>query len=217
MITLNKISKSFSAGKGSISILKDLDLEVKRGESISIVGPSGSGKTTLLSLLSGLDLPDSGQVVINHQAINSMSEDELSKFRSEHVGIVFQSFYLIPYLTALENVELALDAKGISDRSRVINILKKVGLSERMNHFPHQLSGGESQRVAIARALVVSPNLLIADEPSGNLDRETGKQVMDLLFTLVEEHKTTFILVTHDTELAARSQRILRLSQGKLV
>ncbi len=217
MITLDKVSKSFSAGKGVVSILKDLDLQVKKGESISILGPSGSGKTTLLSLLSGLDLPDSGQVMINNQVINSMSEDELSKFRSEHVGIVFQSFYLIPYLTALENVELALDAKNISDRERVISILQKVGLNERMNHFPHQLSGGESQRVAIARALVVKPNLLIADEPSGNLDRETGKQVMDLLFSLVDEQKTTFILVTHDNDLAARSQRMLHLDQGKLV
>lgn len=217
MIELKSISKSFLTDKGKISILSDLNLSVDNGESVSILGPSGSGKTTLLSILSGLDAPDTGEVVIKKELIHKMSEDRLSQFRSEHVGIVFQSFYLVPYLTALENVELALDAKKREDREKAIQILNKVGLGNRLDHLPHQLSGGESQRVAIARALVVEPDLLIADEPSGNLDRETGKQVMDLLFSLVEEHKTTFILVTHDLDLAERCKRIKRLEQGKLV
>ena len=217
MIELQNISKSFATENGKISILKDLNMQIHKGESVSILGPSGSGKTTLLSILSGLDSPDGGQVNVEGQNINLMSEDDLSKFRSEHVGIIFQSFYLIPYLTALENVELALDAKKIVDREKVILTLERVGLKDRMDHFPHQLSGGESQRVAIARALVVDPNLLIADEPSGNLDRETGKQVMDLLFSLVSEQNTTFVLVTHDTDLAKRCKKTLRLEKGKLV
>ncbi len=217
MIELKDISKAFKTDKGSISILSGLNLRVAKGESVSILGPSGSGKTTLLSILSGLDAPDIGEVIIKQEKIHQMSEDRLSQFRSQHVGIVFQSFYLVPYLTALENVELALDAKKREDREKAISVLKTVGLGERMDHLPHQLSGGESQRVAIARALVVEPDLLIADEPSGNLDRETGKQVMDLLFSLVEKHNTTFILVTHDLSLAERCKRIQRLEKGKLI
>lgn len=217
MIRLQGIAKGFSTDKGKISILKDLNLHVEKGQSLSILGPSGSGKTTLLSILSGLDAPDNGEVVIKGESIHSMNEDKLSQFRSQHVGIVFQNFYLVPYLTALENVELALDAKQIQNRDKAISILNKVGLGNRLDHLPHQLSGGESQRVAIARALVVDPDLLIADEPSGNLDRETGKQVMDLLFELIKENKTTFILVTHDLDLAARCQFTKRLENGKLV
>lgn len=192
-------------------------MDVKAGEKVAILGPSGCGKSTLLSLLAGLDKPDVGTVEIDGQNLAKMSEDERSQTRSEKLGIVFQQYHLMRNLTAIENVGLPLEILGktdYADRARIS--LKKVGLSHRVAHFPSEMSGGECQRVAIARALVTQPSLVLADEPSGNLDQKTGQEVMDMLFSLCEEYKTTLILVTHNQELANRCDRALLLKNGAL-
>ena len=203
---------------GPLLILQDISFEIKSGESVAIVGASGSGKSTLLGLLAGLDAPSSGSVTILGDVLFALDEDGRAALRGRCMGFVFQSFQLLPMLTALENVMLPLELAGNADaRGRAQRILERVGLGERMQHYPKQLSGGEQQRVAIARAFVTEPALLLADEPTGNLDSATGATVIELLFALNREHGTTLLLVTHDKALATRCGRSLRLDAGRLV
>lgn len=214
-ISIKNINKHFQQGKNTIQVLNDVSLEVKSGEIIALLGKSGSGKTTMLSLLAGLDKPDGGNILIDDLDLTKLSEEALCDFRAKKLGIVFQQFHLIPHLTALENVLLSFEINGSEDKESAVKWLDMVGLKERANHYPSMLSGGEQQRVAIARALSFGPPLLLADEPTGNLDVETGKYVIELLFKMVREKKTTMILVTHDDELAAKADRIVRLVGGK--
>ena len=204
--------------ESEIQILKGIDLEIKTGESVAIVGASGSGKSTLLAILAGLDLPSHGRVVIDEIDLSSLDEDGRAKFRGDHVGFVFQSFQLLPSLTALENVMLPLELNGNQDAAEAASrYLQRVGLEHRFSHYPNQLSGGEQQRVAIARAFATNPDILFADEPTGNLDADTGLVVIDLLFSLNQEEGKTLILVTHETGLAERCERSISLSGGKVV
>ncbi len=202
----------------SLVILNDINLGIQRGESLAIVGPSGSGKSTLLGIMAGLDTPTRGRVFLNGTDITSLNEDKRAILRSEKLGFVFQSFQLLPTFTALENVMLPLDLVG-NERGQKLaeQILSRVGLEKRLNHYPSQLSGGEQQRVAIARAFVSQPELLLADEPTGNLDQQTGQRIIDLMFELNKERGTTLVLVTHDYALADRCDRILTLHDGRLV
>ena len=217
ILQANALTKSYRPGPSEITALDKVDFAVERGETVAIVGPSGSGKSTLLSLLAGLDQPSSGYVSINGQNISALQEDALSAFRAEQLGIVFQQFHLMPHLSALENVALPLELmKDSKAFEKALAALKQVGLEHRIEHKPATLSGGECQRVAIARALVVKPALLLADEPSGNLDEESGKKTMDLFFDLVEQQQMTMVLVTHNMELAARCHRQLTLRGGSL-
>ncbi|HAU15176.1 MAG: ABC transporter [Pseudomonadales bacterium] len=200
-----------------LTILSGIDLTVMAAESLAIVGESGSGKSTLLGLLAGLDVPSSGAISLMGQALNSMTEDQRAAVRAAHVGFVFQSFQLLPNLTALENVMLPLeiaDEKAVPERAR--NMLAKVGLEKRLNHYPSQLSGGEQQRVALARAFVTEPDILFADEPTGNLDTHTGEAIADQLFELNASLDTTLILVTHDMHLARRCARTVTMNAGQL-
>lgn len=218
MMRVQGIKKSFGEGKGRLEVLKGIDFEISSGETVALVGKSGSGKSTLLSLLAGLESPDEGMISIDNKEITSLSEKDLTHFRAHHIGIVFQQFHLISTLTALENVLLPMELLKKKEASfEALRLLEAVGLSERKEHLPSELSGGESQRVAIARALGPKPKLLFADEPSGNLDEETGEKVMDLLFDLVRETKTTLVLVTHDPDLASRCSRIIHLEHGSIV
>ena len=217
IVEVRNLHLSLVGGAGAVNILRGLDLSVTQGETISIVGPSGAGKTTLLMALSGLEQVSSGQVQVAGIRLEHLDEDALARFRRQHVGIVFQSFHLVPTMTALENVALPLEFSGAADAlQRAAEALAATGLSERAAHFPGQLSGGEQQRVALARAFVARPALILADEPTGNLDRETGKLVMDLLFALQRDHGTTLILVTHDPDLAQRCSRSILMADGKL-
>ncbi len=212
------VNQSVPSGEGRLDILLDVNLKVAPGESVAVVGVSGSGKTTLLSLLAGLDLPTSGQIFLNGICLNRLDEDGRAAVRGDLVGFVFQNFQLLPSLTALENVMLPLELKG--DRraaARAREYLCRVGLEHRLHHTPRQLSGGEQQRVALARAFVTEPAILFADEPTGNLDRRTGAQVIDLLFGLNRAQGTTLILVTHDEALAQRCQRTVVLDGGRIV
>lgn len=212
------LSRQVPVSEGELTILHRLDLEIAAGESVAILGASGSGKSTLLGLLAGLDLPSSGEVHINGENLFALDEDGRAALRGRLIGFVFQSFQLLPALTALENVMLPLELAGIaSAREMALAVLQRVGLSERRNHYPKHLSGGEQQRVAIARAFATQPKLLFADEPTGNLDSATGARIIDLLFELNREQGTTLVLVTHDAELAARCSRRLRLVDGHLV
>jgi putative ABC transport system ATP-binding protein len=211
------INRSMSLGNESLHILKDLSFEVKANEWLALTGPSGSGKSTLLALLAGIDSPTSGQLIFEGQDISRMAERELARLRNEKIGIVFQSFHLIPSLTAQENVELPLyvspRAKEASRLAR--DILDLVGLSDRLKHRPHQLSGGQQQRVAIARALVNQPSLLLADEPTGNLDTKTGEQMLELFSNLRESLNLTLVVVTHDKVVASHADRVLHLVDGE--
>jgi len=208
---------SLVGGAGPVNILCGLDLQVAPGETLSIVGPSGAGKTTLLMALSGLERPSAGLVQVAGFDLASANEDELARFRRRHIGIVFQSFHLVPTMTALENVALPLEFAGQPDAlQQAAQALKATGLGARVAHFPGELSGGEQQRVALARAFVARPALILADEPTGNLDRETGQMVMELLFNLQQEQNTTLILVTHDEQLAGRCSRSIRMADGVL-
>jgi len=201
-----------------LTILDQVDLQVFRGESVAIVGASGAGKSTLLGLLAGLDVPSSGKIWLSDQEITTLDEDGRAALRADNVGFVFQSFHLIPSLTAKENVMLPLELAGADNAAdSALLALKTVGLEPRTGHYPHQLSGGEKQRVAIARAFVVNPTVLFADEPTGNLDKRTGETVIDLLFDMNREANTTLVLVTHDTGLAARCDRILHMDAGRFV
>jgi putative ABC transport system ATP-binding protein len=218
ILKVDNIYKSFpQAESGSLEILKGISFEMNQGETLAIAGQSGSGKTTLLSLLAGLDSPDSGQIILDHEDLNQLNEDRLARFRAAKIGIIFQQFHLMPHLTAEENISLPLEIlKSEHIEQRTNEALKQVGLENRRNHLPGRLSGGECQRVAIARALVVKPSILLADELTGNLDGRTGSQVADLLFDLVHSNNMTLILVSHNLELAARCKRQLRLVDGKL-
>ena len=204
MIIASNLSKSVQSPEGTLNILSDINLSIMESESLAIVGPSGSGKSTLLGILAGLDTPTSGDVVINNKNIVSMSEEERAKYRSKYVGFVFQSFHLLPGLTAIENVSLPLEIKDVPNTASLANdYLEMVGLKNRARHYPQQLSGGEQQRVAVARAFACQPKILFADEPTGNLDQKTGAKLSNLLFELNKSQKTTLILVTHDMRLAS--------------
>lgn len=217
-VIVKKLCKSYGHGEGRVDVLKNLNFEIEKGEVVAVIGKSGSGKSTMLSLLSGLDLPDSGEILIENKDIASMNEKELTLFRSSHIGIVFQQFHLVSTLTAYENILLPLELlKRPEADKRVTSLLEAVGLSHRANHLPSELSGGEAQRIAIARAMAITPSILFADEPSGNLDEETGEKVMELLFKMVEASGTTMILVTHDLDLARKCSRILHLEHGSLL
>jgi putative ABC transport system ATP-binding protein len=217
-VKVQDLRKSYGQGESKVEVLKGINLEIKKGETVALIGKSGSGKSTLLSLLAGLDQSDSGNVTISGNNISGMKEKELTHFRASHMGIVFQQFHLVSTLTAFENVLLPLELlKRENARERALSLLESVGLSHRAHHLPSQLSGGESQRVAIARALAIKPSILFADEPSGNLDEETGEKVMDLLFNMVKETGTTMVLVTHDSDLAKKCSRIAHLEHGSLL
>ena len=212
------LGKRVPLPSGELTILKGVDFQIAQGDTVAIVGASGSGKSTLLSLLAGLDSPSDGTVVLDGEALSSLDEDGRARVRGAKVGFVFQSFQLLPSLTALENVMLPLELRGDADvEGPAKQILEKVGLGERLDHYPRQLSGGEQQRVALARAFVTRPSLLFADEPTGNLDTNTGQAIIELLFALNQEAGTTLVLVTHDEHLAERCGRILRLDSGVLV
>jgi putative ABC transport system ATP-binding protein len=212
------ISKSHHQAQNVIQVLNQLNLDVKAGESVAIVGKSGSGKSTLLSLLSGLDQPDSGEIWFGEEQITHLNETQLSQVRAHKMGIIFQQFQLVQTLTALENVMLPLDIlRRPQSRQEAEKLLTAVGLSHRMDHFPNQLSGGEQQRVAIARAMAAKPQVILADEPTGNLDEDTGKTVMEMIFKLTKLNNTSLILVTHDQELAQLCERTLHLQHGVLV
>ncbi|GAA0887951.1 ABC transporter ATP-binding protein [Rhodanobacter soli] len=212
------VSKSVNGPEGRLEILSQVSLQVQPGESFAIVGASGSGKTTLLGLLAGLDTPDSGSLTLDGHALQLLDEEARADLRRKLVGFVFQSFHLLPALTAEENVMLPLELEGSSAaRSRAREALEAVGLTARRRHYPAQLSGGEQQRVAIARAFVHGPRVLFADEPTGNLDQRTGHHICDLLFALNRDHRTTLVLVTHDATLAARCDRRIELEEGRIV
>ena len=212
------LTKQVDTGRSQLTILADISLDIAAGEAVAIVGASGSGKTTLLGLLAGLDLPSAGRVHIDGVDLAGLDEDGRATLRRRLVGFVFQSFQLLPALTALENVMLPLELAGARDaREAAVALLARVGLAERLEHYPRQLSGGEQQRVAIARAFAGTPRLLFADEPTGNLDSATGDEIVNLMFDLNREHHTTLLLVTHDEKLAARCRRRLRLDAGRLV
>ena len=218
ILAARNLSKVVSSAEGELTILHDLDLELSKGDSLAIVGASGSGKSTLLGLLAGLDLPSGGAVLLAGKNLSELDEDQRARLRAEHVGFVFQSFQLLDSLNALENVMLPLELEGHADaRQRARALLERVGLGQRLTHYPRQLSGGEQQRVAIARAFAAEPDVLFADEPTGNLDSHTGERISDLLFELNKERGTTLVLVTHDERLAHRCGRLIRLEAGHLV
>ena len=218
MLIARDLTKEYRSGDNRLAVLRDVSFSIPQGAFVAVVGPSGSGKTTLLGLLAGLDTPTRGQVILDDADLTAMSEDQRARLRGEKVGFVFQSFQLISTLTALENVQVPLELRGdghATDRAR--DLLVRVGLGDRLDHFPTQLSGGEQQRVAIARAFANSPRILFADEPTGNLDSDTGAHIVELLESLNRESSTTIILVTHDHTLAARAQRVIRLSDGRVI
>ena len=216
-IAISNVNLSLGSGAARVHILKDISLRVGSGEAIGLIGPSGSGKSTLLMVMAGLERPDSGEVVVNGTPFNALDEDALARFRGRQVGIVFQSFHLIPTMTALENVAVPLELAGHAGREQARGAgAASVGLGDRLHHYPAQLSGGEQQRVALARALAPDPAILVADEPTGNLDEATGKQIVDLLFTKHAERGMTLVLVTHDTSLAQRCDRVVRLRSGRI-
>lgn len=217
IIDLENVHLSLGQGAARVHILKGVSVAIKRGEAIGLVGPSGSGKSTLLMVMSGLERADSGKVMIVDHDLMTLGEDDLARFRGRHVGIVFQSFHLIANMTALENVAVPLELAGESDAfGRAEEELKSVGLGDRMSHYPGELSGGEQQRVAIARALVARPDLLIADEPTGNLDEDTGEEISNLLFKLQKERDMTLLLVTHDLKLAGRCDNAIEIRSGEI-
>lgn len=218
MLEARRLTKEYRSGTSRLAVLRDVNFTVPDGAFVAIVGPSGSGKTTLLGLLAGLDVPTSGSVVLDGTDISTLSEDERAILRGAKVGFVFQGFQLIPTLTALENVQIPLELRGDDGApARARDLLIRVGLGDRVHHFPNQLSGGEQQRVAIARAFSNAPRLLFADEPTGNLDSDTGAHIVELLEALNREAGTTIILVTHDLALAQRAGRIIRLADGAVI
>lgn len=218
MIELKNADLTLGQAAASVHVLKGMSLQIDAGQSVGIVGPSGSGKSTLLMVLAGLERLDKGEIVIDGTPLQGLSEDRVADFRGRNIGIVFQSFHLIPNMTALENVAVPLELANVRDAFDIARReLTSVGLGERLTHYPGQLSGGEQQRVAIARALAPSPKLLIADEPTGNLDTETGRQIADLIFSKQAERNMTLILVTHDNSLAARCSRQIKVRSGTIV
>lgn len=219
IVRADQLKKSYQMAKGELPVLKGITLEIASGEILSIVGPSGVGKSTLLHVLGALDRPSSGKVVIDGIAAHELSEEKMAQFRNEKIGFVFQFHHLLPEFTALENVLMPALIAGRSigqSKGKGEELLQSVGLMDRMNHRPNELSGGEQQRVAVARALMNSPKLILADEPSGNLDRESAEKLHDLLFRLCDEKKQTFVIVTHNEQLAARSHRTIKMFDGKI-
>jgi putative ABC transport system ATP-binding protein len=216
-IALQDVDLSLGRGAARVHILKGVSLEIGRGEAVGLVGPSGSGKSTLLMTMAGLERPDSGRVVVDGTDLAGLDEDALARFRGRRIGIVFQSFHLVPTMTALENVALPLELAGEDDAfARAEAEMQAVGLGHRLHHYPAQLSGGEQQRVAIARAVVPNPAILVADEPTGNLDEKTGQSIIDLLFALKRDRGATLVLVTHDLNLARLCDRTVRLRSGRI-
>uniref|UniRef100_UPI0040485F9F ABC transporter ATP-binding protein n=1 Tax=Yoonia sp. TaxID=2212373 RepID=UPI0040485F9F len=217
VLSLSHASLSLDGNAGKVDILHDITLDVAQGETLGLVGPSGSGKSSLLMLMGGLEQVTSGEIHALDQTLSTMNEDQLARFRSQHMGVVFQSFHLIPTMTALENVATPLEIAGVRDAfSRASAELDAVGLGARKDHYPNQMSGGEQQRVALARASAPRPKILLADEPTGNLDAANGAAIMDLLFDLRDKHGATLIMVTHATDLAARCDRIVTLNDGQI-
>ena len=218
LIKASKLSLSFPSGSGKIEILKSVNFSLHEKEKVALVGPSGSGKSSLLMLLGGLEQCTSGSIIIDNNEITNFSEDELADFRKKYMGIVFQSFHLIPTMTAIENVCIPLELAGFANvRKRASRLLDEVGLANSFDHFPAQLSGGEQQRVAIARALAVEPKIILADEPTGNLDQNTGSKIIELLFRLSEKNKSSLVVVTHSVTLARQCDRIVELIDGNTV
>ena len=218
ILKISNLKKTYTSGSRSLTVISDINFDIEKGTIFSIVGPSGSGKTTLLGLCAGLDEPTSGIVELCGEDLQSLSEDDRARLRNKEVGFIFQNFQLLPTLTALENVIVPLELQGNSNAKSIgEELLEKVGLQDRMHHYPTQLSGGEQQRVAIARAFSNNPSILFADEPTGNLDEATGENVIQLLFDLNKQAGTTLVIITHDLELANRTQQILRLKGGKIV
>jgi putative ABC transport system ATP-binding protein len=218
LLSAQNLTKEYPSGDHRLTVLRDVNFTIDQGDFVAIVGPSGSGKTTLLGLLAGLDTPTRGNVVLDGTDITALDEDARARLRGEKVGFVFQSFQLITTLTAIENVQVPLELRGESNATeRARDVLQRVGLRERLDHFPTQLSGGEQQRVAIARAFSNRPRILFADEPTGNLDSDTGARIVELLETLNRESGSTIVLVTHDLGLAERTRRIIRLSDGRVI
>ena len=218
ILKITGLEKTYTSGNKQLTVLQHIDFDIKKGQTFSIVGPSGSGKTTLLGLCAGLDQPNAGSVELCGQDLNSLNEDQRAVLRNKEVGFIFQNFQLLPTLTALENVSVPLELQGSKDAGKTsMALVEKVGLADRSHHYPSQLSGGEQQRVALARAFVNAPSILFADEPTGNLDEETGEKVIQLLFELNKEAGTTLVIITHDLDLANRTQQILRLKGGKIL
>lgn len=218
ILSVEDLTKEFQSGHGKLKVLSDINFQISKGDITAIVGPSGSGKTTLLGLCAGLDNASSGDITLRGESLTRMDEDQKAQLRNEYVGFIFQNFQLITSLTAIENVMVPMELAGMKNpRNRAEDLLDRVGLADRSTHYPRQLSGGEQQRVAIARAFANDPEILFADEPTGNLDEETGQIIENLLFTLNKEQQTTLILVTHDFELAGKAGRILRIKGGKIV
>lgn len=222
IIIAEGLTKTYRSGDRSLTVLDTIDLTVTAGEVVAVVGPSGSGKTTLLGLLAGLDLPTRGEITLDGQRLGDLTEDQRARLRAEKVGFVFQTFQLIPTLTALENVAVPIElrngrAGGAETEARAAELLERVGLGHRLAHYPSQLSGGEQQRVGLARAFANRPRILMADEPTGNLDADTGRGVIDLMIGLNREAGTTLLLVTHDPALASRADRIVRLKSGRIL
>ncbi len=218
ILKINGLEKTYQSGSKRLTVLQNVSFDVEKGQTFSIVGPSGSGKTTLLGLCAGLDTPNKGTVELCGHDLSTLDEDERAQLRNEKIGFIFQDFQLLPTLTALENVSVPLELQNAKNAvSKAKELLEKVGLGKRMNHYPSQLSGGEQQRVAVARAFSNNPAVLFADEPTGNLDEETGEKVIQLLFNLNQEAGTTLVIITHDLDLAARTQQILRLKGGQIL
>ncbi len=218
ILKITGLAKTYSSGNKQLKVLQNISFEVEKGQTFSIVGPSGSGKTTLLGLCAGLDQPNSGSVELCGHDLNSLNEDQRAQLRNKEVGFIFQNFQLLPTLTALENVSVPLELQGNKEAvKKSMALLDKVGLADRFHHYPSQLSGGEQQRVALARAFANAPSILFADEPTGNLDEETGEKVIQLLFELNKEAGTTLVIISHDLDLANRTQQILRLKGGKIL
>jgi putative ABC transport system ATP-binding protein len=218
ILNVSNLSKSYTSAGTALSVLQDISFRIQQGSTVSIVGPSGSGKTTLLGLCAGLDRATSGSVELNGITLDNLNEDERARVRNQYIGFIFQNFQLLPTLTAIENVMVPLELRGERNvRARALSLLDKVGLSDRGHHYPAQLSGGEQQRVSLARAFSNSPKILFADEPTGNLDTETGQKVEKLLFDLNTDAGTTLVVVTHDLELAGKTARIIRLKAGAIL
>ncbi|QXP69955.1 ABC transporter ATP-binding protein [Polaribacter sp. R2A056_3_33] len=218
ILKINDLEKTYTSGSKKLTVISNISFEVEKGSIFSIVGPSGSGKTTLLGLSAGLDYPTAGTIELCGNSLQDLNEDERAALRNKEVGFIFQNFQLLPTLTALENVIVPLELQGEKNAAKFgIALLEKVGLADRLHHYPSQLSGGEQQRVALARAFANRPSILFADEPTGNLDEETGEKVIQLLFELNKEAGTTLIIITHDLDLANRTQQILRLKGGKII
>ncbi|MBG7630847.1 MAG: ABC transporter ATP-binding protein [Bacteroidetes bacterium] len=218
ILKIHELEKTYTSGSKKLTVLHDISFEIEKGDTFSIVGPSGSGKTTLLGLCAGLDYANAGTIELCGNNLQNLNEDERAQLRNKEVGFIFQNFQLLPTLTALENVIVPLELQGEKNAAKFgMELLQKVGLGDRFDHYPSQLSGGEQQRVALARAFSNKPSILFADEPTGNLDEETGEKVIQLLFQLNKEAGTTLVIITHDLDLANRTQQILRLKGGKIM